>query len=189
MNQEQLTLKWEGPISIGSLPTKDEQLQKMESSGVYVYTLKYPNYTVYYAGKAQNLLWRIQQHYGGYLGLMYYIRNEDGTCYFSASMYKRFATMNDVDNACQVAISEAKRLRFYYAYLRDHDTALLKPVESVLINRLKDAHQKDGPIRCDNARREGYGANSPPLLIHNSFIEGASELKEILGPRLQGPLS
>ena len=167
---EVVKLEWEGPISIGKLPTDKKTVAKLKQNGIYIYTMSYPRVRkcIIYAGKSSNLLWRIQQHFGSYLGFIYGIRGENAKYKFKGEHDLRFDTLNNIDENLKFAIKEAKRMRIYYAIIHDDKRKFIKPIESVLIGVLKDKHGdeisiegKKIVIECDNGRRENYGYDKP----------------------------
>lgn len=165
-------LKWEGPIGIGNLPTDEGVLENMQNPGIYIYTLDYPEKLVAYAGKSKNILLRIKQHYGGYLGTSYWLRDGKGS--WKIDPQKGFESLNKIDKKGCLAMVEAKRLRFYYAILKNQEGRLIRPAESLIIRVLKDKYEAEEIIwgkkfECENGRREGYGKNSPPINLTHDF--------------------
>lgn len=182
MKQVKLTLKWNGPIFIGSLPEDEKTLGGMEKPGVYVYTKEYPKKLVAYVGNSKNVLSRIQQHYGGFLGYTYSLRNKMGKQIFEPD--KGFESLNRIDKTYRVAREEAKRLRFYYSILEDQGGFLVKPVECLLIRVLKDKDKTSigkKTFVCDNARREGYHKDYPKVTFENVFSKDQSILRSLFG--------
>lgn len=182
MKHVKLTLKWNGPIFIGSLPEDEKTLGEMEKPGVYVYTQEYPEILAAYVGNSKNVLSRIQQHYGGFLGYTYWLRDEMGEWKFRPD--KGFESLNRIDKTYRVAREEAKRLRFYYSILEDQGGSLIKPVESLLLRVLKDKDKTSigkKTFVCDNERREGYHKDYPKVTFKNVFSKKQSVLRSLFG--------
>ncbi|MCH7539109.1 MAG: hypothetical protein IH999_01715 [Proteobacteria bacterium] len=183
-NSEPVKLKWEGPIGIGNLPTDKKTLEGMQKPGIYIFTQEYPGKLVAYAGNSKNILSRIQQHYGGYLGFTYWLRNGKGKREIGPD--KGFESLNQINKKYRLAMDEAKRLRFYYAILESQEGRLVKPAESLIIRVLKDKHEAETIIEgkkfeCDNARREGYRKDYPKVTFRNVFSKKQSILKSLFG--------
>ena len=168
---KEIILKWNGPYKIGCLPESGNILKKMQKPGVYILTMEYPDVDkkAVYAGKSNNVLWRVQQHITGHLGLLYWVRNDEAIWLLHGENDKRFKTLNNVDTNIKFAIREAKRVEFFYAMMDEGEEKHTKPIESLLINRVVEiAEQSTGNIIRDNSRREGYGKNSSTIkLIHD----------------------
>ncbi|MCZ6465957.1 MAG: hypothetical protein O6829_01625 [Alphaproteobacteria bacterium] len=183
MSPLQITAEWQGPIFIGNLPVGGE-FKKLKKPGVYIYTQEYPKKLVAYAGHGKNILWRIQQHYSGFLGFIYWPRDSKGNHLEWAN--KQFMYLNNIDKNLRLLKDEAKRLKFFYCILEQDNGSLVRPVESVLIRILKDkADQDERVIRkkfeCDNSRREGYREDYPRIILINNFSKGQGILKKLLG--------
>lgn len=186
MSPLQITAEWQGPIFIGNLPVGGE-FKNLKKPGVYIYTQEYPKKLVAYAGQNKNVIGRIQQHYCGFIGFMYWPRDSEGE-YIAKEKWKdkQFEYLNKIDEEIQCRIDGAKRLKFFYCILEQDNGSLVRPVESVLIRVLKDkADQDERGIRkkfeCDNYRREGYLDNYPRIILINNFSKGQSILKNLLG--------
>jgi len=188
---ERLKAEWEGPLRIPQLPTK--KCSELEGPGVYLYCLEYPSKMVVYAGKSDNLLWRIQQHYGSFLGFIYPARDGKGDIKLKINGYERFESLNDVDKKIKAAIQEVKRLKVWYWPLKDETKVKrIKAIESTLICKLKSLDEEDGNgIVCDNLRREPFGKNNPPIIITNYFDKCKERrlLRRLLGDKLEGSQS
>ncbi len=186
MSPLQITAEWQGPIFIGNLPVGGE-FKNLKKPGVYIYTQEYPGKLVAYAGQGKNLLWRIQQHYSGFLGFIYWPRDSEGEHIAKEKWEdKQFEYLNKVDKNIRLFKDEAKRLKFFYCILEQDNGSLVRPVESVLIRVLKDKAGKNERVirkkfECDNYRREGYLDNYPRIILINNFSKGQRILKNLLG--------
>lgn len=192
MNRKQVTLNWQGPMSTKNktLPENEDVLKEMQGPGVYIYTDKYPDKIVTYVGKANDLLWRIEQHYSNFLGGLYTVRNSDGTMFFNAKDDWRFEFWNKINENWKTRVEQLHRLKFYYATCRQK---LQQPIESLLIAHMKtregNGDKITGPrgckllVQCDNERREGYGANSPAIRLKSKFGPDQQYLLRLFGDK------
>ncbi len=174
-------LIWRGPLAIPKLEETSQAYRDIHESHVYFYIRKYPERTLAYVGRADNLIWRVQQHFCGFLGLLYAHRDDAGEWTYNSGIEDRSRAFDRIDDFIQPAIEETKRLKFFFARCEPYR---LKAVESALINQVKDrAESEKKPKRnliCENDRREYHGWYEPPLTIRSSHDPKSPEASGFL---------
>lgn len=183
-----IKLEWRGPICIPNLSKtvkSKEDPAAYEKPHVYFYTQEYsgrPEQMVVYVGRADNFLKRMLEHYSGFLGFEYWLRNTDGEYAFDMDVDGRLSCFDQVTDKSLIAIEEVKRLKFFCASCQENQ---IKAVESALIFQVKSWAKKPEKFRCDNSRQEYHGWNDGPIYIssapHQNCSGAAPYLTRILG--------
>ena len=171
-NGTNIDLLWRGPFQIGNLKSRvGNKLSEFVEPHVYCTVCEYDgsrngSLNIIYLGKAQNFYIRMFQHYRGFLGFEYLLRDDGGQLAYKVTDEEYFDWMDDIDYRIKAAIDEAKRVQFFCARC---ELELLNIIESALINRLKDRAKENltGPLKCDNSRREWHGWNGKHIAINN----------------------
>ena len=177
----EIGLTWRGPLSIPKLKDKMLNRPEFEEPHVYFYVLEYPSKMVVYVGRADDFLERMFGHYQGFLGLTYWLHNEDGEKVYEPTPDNRLKLLDCLDDALRITAAEVKRLSFFSALC---PTKHLKTVEAALINWVMD-RQDHGALECDNSRREYHGWDAEPIQITNqpdvSFPEASRYIEFVFG--------
>ena len=172
MKVTNVQLDWHGPLAIPRIDAYYRKFQQiLDSAGVYFYIQQYPEETVGYVGETSELMFRIQQHYSNFVGLMYYLRHDSGKEAYNPTIRRRNQGLDEIDIHVGVSMKEAKRLKFFFAscYEERHS------VESALMNEFwRIADSSDG-LTCDNQRIERRGWNQPKIQIENRVSQSLDE--------------
>jgi len=149
-------LDWSGPLVVGrNLPASQAQLDLLRGKGVYLWCREYPNGNlVTYVGRTNDVGRRLEQWLGQFLTLRCKARRADGTEFGDYDPLQFFKHMGNVDEFLEIAKSETKMTRFYYAFTPDIANA-----EGCLIHGMKHrALSTSG-----STRQIVFGQNQPPF--------------------------
>lgn len=177
----QLTLEWQGPIGVGRFPAQTAQTA-LKAPHVYVTYQKYAGQTVIYVGQSANFLARLWEHYKMFLGLHYLVRDGDGGPFYDPASDNMLETLNRLDESYTTVLADVKRMQVCYAVI--NQPAVLKPVESMLINAVYDRvpFERNGvTYSCDNTRNEPFGYDGR-ITIDMNYDAGpvAEEVRAVL---------
>ena len=133
-----LELHWCGPYGAGHFPEDSEAMAELLRAGVYLRVKSYARgRNVAYVGQSKQVLARIDQHVGAVLGLGHGLRDESGRMVFTPAFDARLRALNDIEKVAQLALAEARRMRFFCAFCDDgFDSDFLGLVEYLLMQRL-----------------------------------------------------
>ena len=163
-----LELHWQGPYGAGLFPDTAEGMENLLRAGVYLRIKCYSGgRTVAYVGQSKQVLARIDQHIGGVLGLTHGLRDESGQMVFSPAFDARLRALNDIDKVAQLALAEARRMRFYCAFCDDgFDSDFLGLVEYLLMQRLGVA---GGACDAENINRPPVAEFDSEVIVESAF--------------------
>lgn len=156
MKSAQVTLKWEGPIGVGTMPTEEEQ-DALKSPRVYVFVQKYPTKTTVYIGQTKNLLERLWAHYKDFLGLHSWVRNGEGSPVYLPHEHNMLTCLNHPVGLMKEVLEDFCRKKLWHAVC---DEAWLNPVESTLLSLVERAetYGSEIQIESDNSRKQYFGS-------------------------------
>ena len=188
----EISLCWRGPLNIPNLQDAiGERLKELQEPHVYLQIQSYPearpaSKSIVYVGKATNMLQRMLQHYRGYLGLEYWLRDDHAEAVYCSGKrvekINRIARLDNLEEVSRIAVNEVKRLKFFVAPCAPE---YLKPVEAALISRVLD--RKSESLDCDNGRREkhGFGGETVPIFSRPDPMSPSAsvDLDWVLGPQ------
>lgn len=174
-----LELHWQGPYGAGLFPHTAEGMENLLRAGVYLRIKSYSGgRTVAYVGQSKQVLARIDQHIGGVLGLTHGLRNESGKIVFTPAFDARLRALNDIENVAQLALAEARRMRFYCAFCDDgFDSDFLGLVEYLLMQRLSVAR---GAGDAENINRPPVAEFDAEVVVESEFGALAAACKKML---------
>ncbi len=163
-----LDLHWQGPYGAGLFPQDTEGMQELLRAGVYLRVKRYSHgRTVAYVGQSKQVLARIDQHIGAVLGLTHGLRDDAGRMVFTPAFDARLRALNDIEKVAQLALAEARRMRFFCAFCDDgFDSDFLGLVEYLLMQRLSTSGN-DG---------DAENVNRPPVAAFDTEVTVESEL-------------
>ncbi len=163
-----LDLHWRGPYGAGLFPQDTEGMEELLRAGVYLRVKRYSHgRTVAYVGQSKQVLARIDQHIGAVLGLTHGLRDDAGRMVFTPAFDARLRALNDIEKVAQLALAEARRMRFFCAFCDDgFDSDFLGLVEYLLMQRLSTSGN-DG---------DAENVNRPPVAAFDTEVTVESEL-------------
>ena len=139
----EISLVWRGPLqipnlydAIGDCDAIEDRRCKLQGSHVYLQIQAYPNArpvskSIVYVGKASNMLQRMLQHYRGYLGLEYWLRDDHADAVYldrgTVTVTERVKRLDNLEEVSKCARNEVKRLRYFVAPCSPEH---LKPIEA-----------------------------------------------------------
>lgn len=171
-----ISLKWQRPIEVGKMPKRDEQ-DKFAEPHIYITSQRYSNGSVIYVGQSKNFLNRLWDHYRNFLGLHYFVRDDDGECHYDPGKHYMLERLNEFDKLMPVVLADVRRLRIFYATC---DSDKLDPAESTLINAVMDYCEKHEGYKCDNGRRQQYGYDKPITITMDFDHKMSAKDREVL---------
>ena len=175
-----LELHWQGPYGAGLFPDTAEGMENLLRAGVYLRIKCYSGgRTVAYVGQSKQGLARIDQHIGGVLGLTHGLRDESGQMVFSPAFDARLRALNDIDKVAQLALAEARRMRFYCAFCDDgFDSDFLGLVEYLLMQRLGVA---GGACDAENINRPPVADFDAEVVVESEFGALSAACRKLVG--------
>ncbi|MDA0230831.1 MAG: hypothetical protein O3B21_11675 [Proteobacteria bacterium] len=175
-----LELHWQGPYGAGLFPHSAEGMENLLRAGVYLRIKSYSGgRTVAYVGQSKQVLARIDQHIGGVLSLTHGLRDESGQVVFAPAFDARLRALNDIDKVAQLALAEARRMRFYCAFCDDgFDSDFLGLVEYLLMQRLAVA---GGASDAENINRPPVAEFDAEVVVKSEFGALAAACKKLVG--------
>jgi len=177
-----LELHWQGPYGAGLFPHTAEGMENLLRAGVYLRIKSYSGgRTVAYVGQSKKILARIDQHIGGVLGLTHGLRDESGQMVFTPAFDARLRALNDIENIAQLALAEARRMRFYCAFCDDgFDSDFLGLVEYLLMQRLGVGGGANDANDVENINRPPVAEFDAEVVVESEFGALAAACNKLL---------
>lgn len=155
-----IQLAWEGPLAAGhNLPATKQEVDRLTQEGVYLWCRRYQNgRLVVYVGRTNNIAKRLIQWLQQFLSWHHYARTPDGELFSDYWDLIFFENLNRLDAAIEVANSEVRLTRFYFAFTdRSHDA------EGSVVAELKRLHSGSAEVEFEQRQpRYDPGLHAEP---------------------------